>query len=67
MRIAYCCTAKLLKETETEETIAFFVTFLSWVAFQLGGGGGAPEPPWLRLCFSPTSSLFYERNTLTNF
>ena len=32
--------AKLLKETETEETIEFFVTFLSLVAFQLGGGGG---------------------------
>ena len=31
--------AKLLKETETEETIVFFVTFLSMVAFQLGGGG----------------------------
>ena len=29
------------KETETEETIVFFVTFLSLVTFQLGG----PEPP----------------------
>ena len=29
--------AKMLKETETEKTIAFFVTFLSLVAFQLGG------------------------------
>ena len=27
------------KKTETEETIVFFVTFLSLVAFQLGGGG----------------------------
>ena len=26
------------KETETKETIGFFVTFLSLVAFQLGGG-----------------------------
>ena len=26
----------MLKETETEETIGFFVTFLSLVAFQLG-------------------------------
>ena len=29
----------MLKETETEETIFFFVTFLSLIAFQLGGGG----------------------------
>ena len=34
----YCCTrvllhAKKLKETETEETVGFFVTFLSLVAF----------------------------------
>ena len=27
----------MLKENETEETIGFFVTFLSLVAFQLGG------------------------------
>ena len=34
----------MLKETETEETIGLFVTFLSLVAFQLGGGrvGGPP-------------------------
>ena len=30
--------AKMLKKTETEETIVFFVTFLSLVAFQWGGG-----------------------------
>ena len=29
--------AKMLKETETKETLGFFVTFLSMVAFQLGG------------------------------
>ena len=34
----------MLKETETEETIVFFVTFLSLVAFQLGGGR-PPGPP----------------------
>ena len=33
--------AKMLKETETEKTIVFFVTFLSLVAFQLVG----PRPP----------------------
>ena len=37
----------MLKETNTEETIGFFVTFLSLVAFQLGG-----QAPWLRLCFA---------------
>ena len=36
--VNYCCTrvllyAKMLKETETEETIGLFVTFLSLVAF----------------------------------
>ena len=36
---------KCLQETETEETIDFFVTFLSLVKFQLGG-----RPAWLSLC-----------------
>ena len=41
--VNYCCTrlllyAKMPKETETEETIVFFVTCLSLVASQLGGG-----------------------------
>ena len=31
----------MLKETEAEETTVVFVTFLSWVAFQLGG----PQDP----------------------
>ena len=31
--------AKILKETETKETVVFFVTFLSLVAFKLGGAG----------------------------
>ena len=30
----------MLKETETEETIGFFVNFLSLEAFQLGGRVG---------------------------
>ena len=29
----------MLKETETEEPVGFFVTFLSLVAFQFGGAG----------------------------
>ena len=35
---------KILKETETEETILFFVTFLSLAEIQLGVGR-APAPP----------------------
>ena len=38
---------KMLKETETEETIVFFVAFLSMVAFQLGRGPGPLGPPAL--------------------
>ena len=38
--------SKMVEETEPEETIVFFVTFLSLVTFQLGGGvPGPPEPP----------------------
>ena len=36
---------KMLKETETTKTIGFFVTFLSLMAFQLGGGGADHLPP----------------------
>ena len=32
----------MLKETEIEETIGFFVTFLSLVVFQLGRGASPP-------------------------
>ena len=32
----------MLKETEAEETTVFFVTFLSWVAVQLGGPWALP-------------------------
>ena len=35
----------MLKETESEETIVFFVTFLSLVAFQSRGAGPLPSPP----------------------
>ena len=39
--------AKMLKETKTEETTVFFVTFfyfLSLIAFQLGGAGPLVPP-----------------------
>ena len=35
----------MLEETETEETIGIFVTFLSLATFQLGGRGGIHNPP----------------------
>ena len=34
----------MLTETKTEETIVFFVTFLSLVAFQLGGADALGLP-----------------------
>ena len=34
--VNYCCTRKIPKEIETEETINFFVALLSLVALQLG-------------------------------
>ena len=37
MMMMYCCTQKMLKNIETDETISFFVTILSLVAFQLEG------------------------------
>ena len=40
----YCCTQKMLKNIETDETIGFIVTFLSLIAFQLEEAG-APYPP----------------------
>ena len=40
----------MLEETETEETVGFFVAFLSLMTIQLGGGGAGSLPPWLRLC-----------------
>ena len=39
----------MLKETETEETIVFFVTFLSLAAIQLEGARPPWAPLWLRL------------------
>ena len=38
--VTYCCTRKILKETETEETMGFFIAFLSLVALEVGEGGG---------------------------
>ena len=43
--------AKMLKETKTEETIVFFVTFFIIGSISIGGGAGSPL--WLRLCTRP--------------
>ena len=45
----------MLKETKTEETIVFFVTFLSLVAFELGEGARAI---WASLA-TPMSGLVF--------
>ena len=49
--------ANLLKETETEETILFFVTFLSLVEFRLGGRAD-PLSPLLATSMSVYVYLF---------
>ena len=72
--VKYCCTrallyAKMLKETESEETRSF-VQFLSLVAFQLRGPGPIGPTPWLRLWFwdkiAPLSS-FIKKHLKQNF
>ena len=48
----------MLKETVTEETIGFFVTFLSLVKFELGGGLVAPSLPTPMLQVRKTKKVF---------
>ena len=59
----------MLKETQTEETIVFFVTFLSLGSFQLEGGPPAPPPPPPGYAYvaqtSSTCMLYY--NLITRF
>ena len=59
----------MLKETETEETIIFFVTFLSLVAFQLRGGPPpSPATPMVLNAIRFLSSLIANMATiLSNF
>ena len=47
----------MLKDTKTKETVEVFVTFLSLVSFQLGGGPGPCPPPWLRLWHTVTEKI----------
>ena len=49
---------KMLKETETEETISFFVTFLSLVTLELGEPGPLGLPR-LHLCSGPQFQTHY--------
>ena len=46
--VNFCCKQKMLKETETKQTVRFLVTFLSLVTFQLGGRAGSLVP-WTSL------------------
>ena len=58
----------MLKETETDETIDFFVTFLSLVAFQFGGGPGPLPRLWLRRCpVTPIVSSYIDAYSKKNF
>ena len=61
----------MLKKTETEETVVFFVTFLSLVAFQLGGGAGPQIPPsgyaYALESLSPCMLNFGNLNPITCF
>ena len=45
--VNYCCTRKIREETETEETINFFVRFLSFVALQFGVPGSLQSTPMM--------------------
>ena len=47
----------MLKETETEEAKVFLETFLSLVAFQLGGRAGPLGPPMATPMIKHASSL----------
>ena len=55
----------MLKETPTEDTTVFFVTFLSLGAFQLGGGPPAPFGYDFLAQTSSTCMLYY--NLITRF
>ena len=43
--VNYCCKRKLQEKNETEETIGFFVEFLSLVTYQSGKRGWPSGPP----------------------
>ena len=42
--------AKMLKETETKETIVLFCNIFIIESISIEGGPGHLGPPWLRLC-----------------
>ena len=48
--VSYYCKWKMLKKTETEETVGFFGTFFHWWNFNWGEAGSLVPPLWLRLC-----------------
>ena len=57
-----CCTRKILKDTETEETIGFVSSFLSLVALQLEGGAGSVAPPGYAYGFVLTGQVCFHTN-----
>ena len=54
----------MINETETEETIGFVSSFLSLVAFHLGGGGGAVGLPGHAYGFMITGRVFSHTNNI---
>ena len=62
--VNYFCTRVLLYAKMLKETIVFFVTFLSLVAFQLGGSGPLPPlaTPMVGIGKSSTSLSFFGCN-----
>ena len=56
----------MLIETESEETIGFFVIFLSLAAFQLGEAWG-PSPPPLVTPMGNTLDKYIASNALNSF
>ena len=59
--VTYCCKRKILKETETEETIDFCHIFV--IGEISIGGGRAPWafPHWLRLCSNKRKQKKYSQ------
>ena len=57
----------MLKETQTEETIVFFVTFLSLGAFQWGAGPLPPLPPGYAYVAQTSSTCMLYYNLITRF
>ena len=68
INLLYVFYAKMLRETETEEALGFFVIFLSLVVVQLGGGPARPPPPpRLRLSQTKNYKNWYSQLSCLTF